>query len=317
MLKRISCDIFRTKYIDFNNHLNVVLGDSKATNSIGKSTLLMIVDFVLGGSTYLSHNKDVIDELGHHEFRFEFIFNSQFHYFRRSTVDATIISKCDKNYNVISKISIGDFKSYIKEQYGLNDVFLSFREIVGLYSRIWGKPNSFVKKPLQLFDKENDKDAVVKLLKLFNKYSSISELNERIKKEKEFRSNFNKAVRDNLVPNVTKTEHKKNAVLIKSTEEELDDIKNNLLKYTINTSELVNKELLVLKKEKNDLLQFKFRLDNKRDRLIANLEQKNPIKSKQLKKLTEFFPTSNVDRIATIETFHTKLSKILKNEFKK
>ncbi|MCG8411915.1 MAG: DUF2326 domain-containing protein [Bacteroidales bacterium] len=292
-----------------------MLGDNKATNSIGKSTLLMIVDFIFGGSTYLEHNRDVIQELGEHEYKFEFEFNGEPYYFIRSTKNKLIVYKCDSQYNVVNELSTAEYTSFLKNKYNLGTIDLSFREIIGLFFRVWGKPNYFVKKPLQLFDKDIDKKAIVRLLKLFEKYNLIAQLNDKITNEKELKTNFNKAVRDELIPNVTKTEFKKNSEIIKSVENELEDIKNNLLKYTINTSELVNKELIEFKKEKEDLLKIKFRLNNKRERLISNLNQKNPIKSRQLNQLTEFFPSSNVDKIVEIEQFHTKISKILKKEF--
>ena len=53
MLKRIRCDKFREKEIIFHPGLNAVIGDEIASNSIGKSTLLMIIDFVFGGSEYI------------------------------------------------------------------------------------------------------------------------------------------------------------------------------------------------------------------------------------------------------------------------
>lgn len=43
MLHQIKCDKFRTPIISFHKGLNVVAGDSKASNSIGKSTMLMII----------------------------------------------------------------------------------------------------------------------------------------------------------------------------------------------------------------------------------------------------------------------------------
>ena len=50
MLKTIKCDKFidhgvPREPIRFHNGLNVILGEKGATNSIGKSTLLMIIDF--------------------------------------------------------------------------------------------------------------------------------------------------------------------------------------------------------------------------------------------------------------------------------
>ena len=70
MLKKISCNIFLQKEIVFHEGLNAIVGDDIASNSIGKSTMLMIIDFVFGGDDYISKNHDVVDNLGHHDFRF-------------------------------------------------------------------------------------------------------------------------------------------------------------------------------------------------------------------------------------------------------
>ena len=72
MLKKISCNIFLQKEIVFHEGLNAIVGDDIASNSIGKSTMLMIIDFVFGGDDYISKNHDVVDNLGHHDFRFVF-----------------------------------------------------------------------------------------------------------------------------------------------------------------------------------------------------------------------------------------------------
>ena len=52
MLREIYCDKFHQKRIVFNPGLSVVLGTNTGDNSIGKSTFLLIVDYVFGGSTY-------------------------------------------------------------------------------------------------------------------------------------------------------------------------------------------------------------------------------------------------------------------------
>ena len=58
MLAEISCSEFKhhcevRSPIRFNEGLNVVLGTDAGNNSIGKSTLLMIVDFAFGGTDYI------------------------------------------------------------------------------------------------------------------------------------------------------------------------------------------------------------------------------------------------------------------------
>ena len=61
MLYEIWSDKFRTggkdgqirPAIRFHSGLNTVLGTQTRSNSIGKSTFLMIIDYVFGGSDYL------------------------------------------------------------------------------------------------------------------------------------------------------------------------------------------------------------------------------------------------------------------------
>lgn len=52
------------KPIVFHNGLNVVLGGEKGDNSIGKSSLLLVIDFVFGGNAYLK--SDAVSHVGNH-----------------------------------------------------------------------------------------------------------------------------------------------------------------------------------------------------------------------------------------------------------
>jgi len=74
MLTEIRSEVFIEKVIQFSEGLNVVLGDSSASNSIGKSTMLMIIDFVFGGDAYVKNNHDAIEKLGDHAFQMKFEF---------------------------------------------------------------------------------------------------------------------------------------------------------------------------------------------------------------------------------------------------
>ena len=82
MLIEIQSDIFREKRINFHSGLNVILGDEQASNSIGKSNLLLIIDFIFGGSTYIEHSIDVIENIGNHIFYFTFNFDKQYKFAR-------------------------------------------------------------------------------------------------------------------------------------------------------------------------------------------------------------------------------------------
>lgn len=209
MLKRIKCDKFSKKEIIFYPGLNAVIGDDIASNSIGKSTLLMIIDFVFGGNTYIKTNGDAINQLDHHEFQFEFEFKKEKLYFSRNTKSYCYVNICNSDFQVISKIKVEDYNKLLKNKYQCELDGLEFRSIVGRYFRIYGKENLNEHKPIQYFDKENSKDSILTLVKLFNKYSSIKTYEEQISILSEEKKILRKAAKKELIPNVNKSIFKK------------------------------------------------------------------------------------------------------------
>jgi hypothetical protein len=193
MLVEIRCNKFRDKKIGFHSGLNVVLGDSVATNSIGKSTLLMVLDFVFGGESFLEHNKDVVDELGHHDYFFAFRFGGKLFHFRRGTYAPDIVFRCDEQYSEVEAISIEEYTAFLKASYSLGDIDLSFRSIVSLFSRIWGKENLDVKHPLHSFKSQKPSDCVTNTIKLFKKYEPIKLLSENVKNKNDEKTTISKA----------------------------------------------------------------------------------------------------------------------------
>ncbi|HHJ9199201.1 TPA: DUF2326 domain-containing protein, partial [Streptococcus pyogenes] len=69
--------------IKLHSGLNIISGDSNKSNSIGKSTMLMIIDFCFGGSDYVTKGSDIINNIGHHSINFAFKFHNKLFYFSR------------------------------------------------------------------------------------------------------------------------------------------------------------------------------------------------------------------------------------------
>lgn len=65
MITEIFCDKFKKQHVSFKDGLNVVLGDDSGANSIGKSTMLLAIDYMLGGDHYQTKS-DIIKHVGHH-----------------------------------------------------------------------------------------------------------------------------------------------------------------------------------------------------------------------------------------------------------
>ena len=112
MLKKISCELFKVngqkrEPIRFHKGLNIILGGGTGVNSIGKSTMLLIIDFVFGGNTYLS--SDAVKQLGNHNIEFVFEFDGIDYRFVRSTAQANSIFRVDENDNILNEIDLQDF----------------------------------------------------------------------------------------------------------------------------------------------------------------------------------------------------------------
>ena len=107
MLIEIQSDAFRTEAkngpirptIKFKKGLNVINGSVTGTNSIGKSTFMMAIDFCFGGSGY-AKLENVKNNVETHDINFAFMFDSSAtpFYFSRNTVDHSIINICNSSY---------------------------------------------------------------------------------------------------------------------------------------------------------------------------------------------------------------------------
>ena len=202
MLKKISCDIFLQKDILFHKGLNAIVGDDVASNSIGKSTMLMIIDFVFGGDDYISKNHDVVDNLGHHDFRYIFNFDNKDYYFIRSTNEYNFVSICNEKFEILQSVTTEEFTAWLQEKYDCQLESLTFRNVVGRYFRIYGKENLNERKPIQYFEKETAPKSILALLKLFDKYKSLKAYEEQIEKLKSDKTTLVDAAKKNFLPNV-------------------------------------------------------------------------------------------------------------------
>ena len=317
MLIEISCEKFRKKKITFKENLNVILGDDNATNSVGKSTLLMLIDFAFGGSSLLKHNGDIITELGHHEYNFVFLFDDGKHYFKRTTSSPKLVYYCDNKFNAENTEKLETFTALLKSKYILSLSDTSFRSFVGVFSRIWGKDNYDVKKPLHSFSSQNAADSINNVIKFYNMYDDIRILVDEEKGKKAQRASMNRLSGTSSIPKVTKTKYKENVKIIDELQNEVKDIKSNLAKYAMNLHEIANREIMDLKEQKDKLLEQELILKDKVNRLNHNISSSKYASIKNINSIYDFFPEIDVKKISEIEQFHSNISKALISEIKK
>ncbi|WP_404409626.1 DUF2326 domain-containing protein [Pseudidiomarina marina] len=314
MLKSIFCEKFCKKTLNFTRGLNAVVGDDLATNSIGKSTLLMLIDFVMGGSDFLEHNQDVVAELGHHEYRFTFDFGGRCHYFRRDTGMPDIVHRCNEAWDVLEALTIQDYRNHLLNYYGLGDLGLSFRQMCSPFSRIWGKHNLTPSRPLEAHIKQSATESLYLALKLFKKYGEVEELETSLKSITAKISALSNAFRQNVVTKIGKKKYKENVAHISQSSKELDSIRSDLALYATNLRELANKEVAEIKATKDELLGSRSRVASRLKRASNSLMESKHIQSKSFEALKKFFPALESEKLASVEEFHSDIARILRKE---
>jgi len=310
VLTEISCDRFRRGAVRFTSGLNVVFGDERASNSIGKSTLLMLVDFAHGGSDFLTECPEVVENLGSHSYYIKFRFHSRDYSFVRSTSspnEVTAISARD-TWSVWPKKK---FVDWLKEQYGIPSQYLSFREAVSPFSRIWKRPTLSTEYPLRAREGEPPEKAIERLLKLFSKYEEIKELEDRISEINEQKKALSAGQKTRLIASIKKADFIANDKALKLADLELNRIRLEAAELALNIRSLVNDDVLEAIQRKDELLQLQLQLRSKLQRVRLNLSGFGGPTTKAFEALLEFFPELDIERLSDIQRFHQQLSRIL------
>lgn len=321
MLKMIKSDKFISygkvrDPIIFHKGLNTILGGENANNSIGKSTMLLIIDFVFGGETYLK--SDAINQVGLHEIDFIFEFSKPY-YFSRDTVNKNTVYVCDSNFNKVEELKIEDYCSFLKSQYNLDYYMGSFRELISRYFRIYGKDNHNEKEPLKAHINETKKNAIKSLEKLYDSFKIIQEYQEAVNSLKEKIKTANDARKQNIISYGSisnKTQYKENMKKLKSLDTDLQNLteKNNDDFVDLNIK--LADEISSIKLTLSNFLRDRTRLLSQIKLVSENLEVGAKISNdSNFQELTEFFPNVDLKKLSDIEIFHNKITEILKQEY--
>ena len=320
MLVEIRCDEFisygeKRPPITFHTGLNTVLGDETGSNSIGKSTFLMIVDFVFGGNDYVTRSLDVQKQVGPHSIQFAFEFNGKVHHFSRETVDHTYVTRCDDNYNPISDMTIADYRKFLLGHYKIDLPLISFRDIVGRYFRIYGRENLEEKKPLHSVRQETDKDAITALLKLFDMYAPVASLAEAVTNSKKEKDAYKKAQDFHFVPKIGKRKLAQNEKRIAELQTELLRIQRASGEQIMGLDTQQAQQVAALKQRLGNVRRQRGRLESQLRAVENDLAFDNPRLENNFQDLLLFFPEANLKKIEDIERFHRQLAHVLNSEF--
>lgn len=322
MLKEIKCEKFsgkiKDKTIHFHDGLNCVVGADDALNSIGKTNLLMLVDFCFGGEDYVLKGKDVLDNVGNHIVYFAFEFNSKVYYFERDTAEPKHYFECDDQYIIIGeKKPIKDLQAFLKENYFNQEVTGSFRSAVNGYSRIYGKNNYDVNKPLKTFSNDTkDESGVAVLVDLFGKTNVIKQYKDERNEAKNNKKAFDNAKKYGYIYSPLKSQKEVDEVNAKIEEikKELDDITKNENQAEIIADENLSQKEIDLKSEQICLMRERRSLSIQLNSINSMTGDDLLMDDDDLDSLKEYFPDVTIKSLVEINDFQKRLSNNVNEE---
>lgn len=324
MLREIYCDKFVKNKgkenetprgrIPFEKGLNVIQGHSTGQNSIGKSTFLLVVDFVFGGDDYANDYK-ILNAIKAHTICFSFEFDNKLYYFSRNTGNSSVVYICNEDYQPNDEMSIDNFRIWLLNSYKINLPNVhSIRSIISLFFRVYGRNNVFERQALATVPQEKKELSLISYMKLYNLFEDIRPLYEKLdydtkhkdailKAENfEIKRRITKAIYEENLATIFNFENERKRLLNKGTEEiELDD---GSTEQAVKSKAEIEK----LNKIKKNLWANYYKIKN-------SAEFRKPATQTEFDELSKYFPNVNLQELEKIENFHNKLSEILNPEF--
>lgn len=301
MLRELQCEQFNQKVIKFNNGLNIITGGDGSANSIGKTTLLLIIDFCLGGEEFQKTN--VYKEQEEFVLKFSLEFNDGMKYFVKKKSSKKVFV-CDEQYNVISEITHKEYTEMLKNNY-YNDNVKTFRQLQYKFVRTSDIKKFDYKALLLSYGKKDNNIDVIS--DLYNEYKEINDKILEIETNKKITKAYTTLNTDkNNKFLITKTEYKKLSNDLADVDDFIDNF--HIDKNAENSNEKINlfdQYLKCIRKE-NKLEEKLACLQNE---IIDDIDESNNIDE-----VLEYFPDINKAKLDNFAIFHNDIKKILKNE---
>lgn len=322
MLIEIRCDKFMDSGkvrppITFEKGLNTILGASRASNSIGKSTFLMIIDFVFGGKDYVTLNNDVERNIGIHEIKFTFQFGENTYYFSRSTGDHTKVMECNEKYEPVKEITLDTYCNFLSLQYGMQNLGASFRELVSGFFRIYGRYNYDERHPLKAHQNDTMETGIRRMLQLYGKYAPVGDLAALVEEAESKEKTYKNAYKFQYIRDVTRQEdYKKNEARIAELQAKKEELARGSTQDLLDMDSVQAARLSDLKRQLANLRRQKTRLRSQLAAMKADMEIDESSFKRDYSELREFFPDAAIKHIEEIDGFHRKLKSVLNSEYK-
>lgn len=309
--------------IRFHAGLNTVQGTNRGKNSIGKSTVLYLVDWALGGSQF-AETKTVRqpNAVGHHTVFFTYEFDGKVYYFGRSTETPDFVEEYTDNQHrqVMARHSKDQFTAWLKDKYGLGSREKSFRALLRPFTRIQESASAATRRPLATVPEEKPIKGIETLEDLFGLYKGLVDATKTLNAaDADFKA-LNRAHNQKLL-RAASIRTAKGAAEARAQLEQTDAEIRSLRNRTDNTLRVEDQErssvAADLKAKLQEMRIIRGKLQAQASIAEQSLAGTPPIAQEDLDALAMYFPNVNMARLREVEGFHVQLTGALREEYRR
>jgi len=321
MLTEIYCQEFKDcgktrEPIRLHSGLNIVLGPEHGSNSIGKSTFLLVVDFAFGGRAY-AKSEDIIENVGPHDIEFVHEIDGTSYRFSRTPMEPGSVWRCDAQHEKTEQLSLDEFNAWLMSAYGMKQIGGSFRGAVSNFMRIYGKDNYNTRRPLEAFRQESIRTGITRILRLYEEYKPIEKAQRLLEDATKAKKTYLDSLRrDFIVAAKDKQEYKRNQNRMEDVQQQLDRLSHMASDNLLELDPVVAEKTARLKRELSALLRARTELQSQLEAIGVDGDFSKLKRNGDFERLLEFFPNADVASFEEVEAFHCGLEKALKAERK-
>lgn len=306
--------------IDFHAGINIIEGADGAQNSIGKSTVLQIVDYIYGGKDFLKSDAVTLPQaVGHHTIFFTLRINGTDHHFGRDTSRPAIItSYADPDWtHPTHDYSLDEYMDFLLEGYGLAGRGASWRDLIGRFCRDDESDLALLDKPLAAAAGQSDVQGAAALLRLFDAYDEIEKIQSRydtVQKDVKTLDAMAKGHYSNYIKLTKKTERDQAAKDLAATKAEATRQHRQADLDLFEAERKAREEQQLLRTQLRPLTAQLDQLRGKLAIVEATLAGHTRITTADLEEFYTFFPGAAREKLETVEYYHHALTGILEDQ---
>ncbi|WP_252970586.1 DUF2326 domain-containing protein [Corynebacterium guaraldiae] len=306
--------------IEFHAGLNIIEGADGAQNSIGKSTVLQIIDFVYGGRDFLQSDAVTLPTaVRHHIIYFTLRIHDTNHHFSRDTSRPGFVATYqDPNWTIpVDEVTIDDYMGFLLTSYGLEQTGTSWRDLVGRFSRVDESGIAILDKPLAAAAREPDTSAAAALLRLFGAYDEIEAIQSqyaKVRSEVDALDAMAKGQYSNYIKLTKKTDRDRAERVLTEAKAEARRVQRQADLDLFDADHKARQEQQLLRATLRSLTEQLDQLTGKLAIVEATLAGRTRITTDDLEEFYTYFPNANRERLETIEYYHQALAGILETQ---